>query len=161
MSFKSVRDEIEDVIKQDNIDRSRFGEFSKFKYDEIIKKFYYEFSDYARFASSRPELRRKSLHVRDNIDSFVVAGIYQNGNRTDYLESIKSAVPVLNEKLFLILSNGLVYEGYTDEMFKILEKLEVWTEDFFILSKKYDWFIAHDYIDWCAFMYQKRKKVKK
>lgn len=94
MSFKSARDEIEEIIKQ------------------------------------------------DNIDSFVVAGIYQNGNWTDYLKSIKSAVPVLNEKLFLILSNGLVYEGYTDEMFKILEKSEVWTEDFFILSKKYDWILA-------------------
>lgn len=39
MSFESARDEIEEIIKRDNIDRSRFGEFSKFKYDEIIKKF--------------------------------------------------------------------------------------------------------------------------
>ena len=38
------RDEIEEIIKEENIDRNRFAEFSKFQYDNIIKKFYYAFA---------------------------------------------------------------------------------------------------------------------
>lgn len=34
---------IEKIIKEKNIDRSQFQEFSKFKFHEIIIKFYYAF----------------------------------------------------------------------------------------------------------------------
>ena len=51
-----------------------------------------------------------------------------------------------DQKLFLILSDGWVYEGYVDEIFKVLNKIDSHIE-FFILSKKFDWFIVHDYIE--------------
>lgn len=150
------RDEIEKIIKEENIDRNRFAEFSKFQYDSIIKKFYYAFSDYSHFASTQVTLTHKRLHIRNSIECSFIAGIYSAGNWTEYLKAIKAAVPLNpDEKLFLILSEGWVYEGYIDEIFKVLNKTDVWNEDFFIISKKYDWFIVHDWIDWCAFMYQK------
>lgn len=150
------RDKIEEIIKEENIDRNRFTEFSKFQYDSIIKKFYYTFTDYSHFSSDQVTLTRKRLHIRNCIKWFLIAGIYSAGNWTEYLEAVKSAIPLkADEKLFLILSEGWVYEGYEDEIFKVLNKTDVWSEDFFIVSPKFDWFIAHDYIDWCAFMYQK------
>lgn len=150
------RDEIEEIIKEENIDRNRFAEFSKFQYDNIIKKFYYAFSDYNHLASAHVTLTRKGLHIRNNISCFSIVGIYLAGNWAEYLKAIKAAMPLnADEKLFLILSEGWVYEGYMDGIFKVLNKTDVWSEDFFLISRKYDWFIAHDWIDWCAFMYQK------
>lgn len=152
-----LRDDIEKIIKEENIDRSRFQEFSKFKFHEIIKKFYYAFSDYERFSSAAVTLTHKRLHIRCDIDSNVIAGIYVAGswNWAEYLKTIKST-PTLDtdQKLFLILSEGWVYEGYVDEIFKILNKIDSHIE-FFLLSKKFDWFIVHDYIEECAFMYHK------
>lgn len=132
------RDEIEEIIKEENIDRNRFAEFSKFQYDNIIKKFYYAFSDYSHFTSDTVPLTCKRLHIRNSIDCFLIVGIYLTGNWTEYLNTIKSAMSL-----------------YADEIFKVLSKTDVWSEDFFIVSKKFDWFIVHDWIDWCAFMYQK------
>ena len=43
------RIEIEEIIKEKNIDRTRFYEYSKNKYDKIIKNFYYSFVDYKYF----------------------------------------------------------------------------------------------------------------
>ena len=80
-------------------------------------------------------------------------------NWAEYLKAIKSACVLnANQKLFLILSEGWVYEGYVDEIFKVLNKIESHIE-FFILSKKFDWFIVHDYIDDCAFMYYKKERI--
>ena len=41
-----IRDEIEEIIKEENIDRKRFYETSKCKYHSISNKFYYSFFDY-------------------------------------------------------------------------------------------------------------------
>ena len=41
-----IRDEIEEIIKEENIDRKRFYEASKNNYQSIINKFYYSFIDY-------------------------------------------------------------------------------------------------------------------
>lgn len=74
----------------------------------------------------------------------------------EYINVIKSALPLkANEKIFLILTIGFVYEGYTQEMFQVLQKMGDRMDDFFIVSTKFDWFVAHDYIDGCTFMYQK------
>ena len=42
-AYKFLRDDIEKIIKEEKIDRSRFQEFSKIKFHEIIKNFYYAF----------------------------------------------------------------------------------------------------------------------
>lgn len=160
-AYKFLRDDIEKIIKEEKIDRSRFQEFSKIKFHGIIKKFYYAFSDYEHFSSATVTLTRKRLHIRCDIESNVIAGMYVAGswNWAEYLKAIKSACVLnANQKLFLILSEGWVYEGYVDEIFKVLNKIDSHIE-FFILSKKFDWFIVHDYIDECAFMYYKKERI--
>lgn len=44
-----IRDEIEEIIKEENIDRKKFHEFSKLRYQDIINKFYYSFCDHKIF----------------------------------------------------------------------------------------------------------------
>ena len=151
-----LRDEIEKIIKEEQIDRNRFHEFSKSNYGDILKKFYYSFTDYSRFATTEITFSRKRLHIRSSLDCFAIAGIYTADSWMEYINVIKSALPVkANEKIFLILAVGFVYEGYTDEMFQVLHKMDEWIGDFFIVSSQFDWFITHDYIDGCTFMYQK------
>ena len=40
------RNEIEEIVKKCNIDRTRFGEYSKTGYSKVLTKFYYSFVDY-------------------------------------------------------------------------------------------------------------------
>lgn len=151
-----LRSEIEKIIKEEKVDRSRFCEFSKFQYENILKKFYYAFSDYTHFTPATLSLNRKRLHIRGNLKSFSLTGVYAAKSWTEYLKILKSALPLKkNEKLFLILSTGWVYEGYANEIVQVLSKVDIWIQDFFIVSPKFDWFIAHDFIDLCAFIYQK------
>lgn len=150
------RDEIEKIVKEEKIDRDRFHEFSKLKYEDIIKKFYYSFSDHNHFMPDKITLERKRMHIRSSVKSFVIAGIYTAESWAEYAKIIKTGLPLaIDEGLFFITSTGWVYQGYVDEIFQVLSKLDVWIGDFFIISSKFDWFIAHDYIDECAFMYQR------
>ncbi len=48
-----IRDEVEEIIKEENIDRKRFYEFSKFRYQDIINKFYYSFCDYKNIVTDK------------------------------------------------------------------------------------------------------------
>ena len=60
-----IRDEIEEITKEENIDRKRFGEYSKFKYEDVIKRFYYTYMDYEKYP--KIELDYCWLHFRDSI----------------------------------------------------------------------------------------------
>lgn len=154
-----VRDEIEKIVKEEKIDRNRFGEFSKFQYEDIIRKFYYSFSDYKHFAPDAICLNRKRLHIRNDIRSYAAAGVYNTKSWDEYIKKLRlESVLNSDEKYFLILSAGWVYQGYADEIFHVLSKVDSWIQDFFIISARFDWFIAYDCIDLCAFMYQKDKK---
>ena len=148
------RNEIEKIIKEEHIDRKRFHEFSKDKFDEVIRKFYYSFCDHTRFFTTTVTLSYRRLHFRNNIDYFAVASLWSaNWDWEDYLGEIKSSLSsYVGQKLFLLLEEGWVYEGYADEMFQILKKID-YHMNFFILSNQFNWFIAHDYIEECALMY--------
>lgn len=149
------RDDIENIVKEANIDRSRFHEFSKFDYEDVLKKFYYSFADYERFATSKVELSHRGLHVRNGFECSVIASWYRVNTWNEYLHEMKTAI-ISNgdEKLFFILPTGFVYEGYADEIFHVLgrEKHEF---DYFIVSSKFDWFAVDDQIEECTFMYRK------
>ncbi|MDE6797919.1 MAG: hypothetical protein K2J36_07915, partial [Ruminococcus sp.] len=43
-----IRNEIEDTVKEENINRRKFHEVSKFSYENILRKFYYTFFEYDR-----------------------------------------------------------------------------------------------------------------
>lgn len=151
--YSWVRDEIEHIIKEKDIDISEFYEFPKLKYEEILEKFYFVFCDHQNFTPSVISLERGELHFRSNIDSCCIAGALQSENWSDYLSKIETEIPDRG-KLILILS-GLVYEGYVDSIFSMLREAEEWVDCFYIVSPKFDWFIVHDYIEECAFLYRK------
>ena len=148
------REEIEKIIKEEHIERNRFHEFSKLKYDEVIQKFYYSFCDYKQFFTTTVTLSYRRLHFRSTLDHYAVAGLWSvNWDWEEYLSAIKSSMPSNDgQKLFLLLEEGWVYEGYADEMFRILKKID-YHMNFFIISNQFDWFINHDYIEEGAEMY--------
>ena len=62
-----IRDDIENAIKKQNIDRSRFHEFSKLEYTDIIRRFYFTFSDIKNFVPSHPSLAYIDMHFRSEL----------------------------------------------------------------------------------------------
>jgi len=136
-----IRDEMEAIIKEKNIDRSRFHEYSKSNYYEVIKAFYYTFVDY----ENHPEISLAYcwLHFREKLRKTELA----NELSDDWpllLKKIKIWVSNSKDKEFyLILSQGWVYEGYIDEIISVLNETDGLLEDFYIVSPKYEWFIFY------------------
>lgn len=151
--FRS-RDEIEQAVKERNIDRSRFHEFSKSGYKDIIRKFYFSFSDTKRYAASQPCFHLNWMHIREEIECCDIDCFFRTDDWTEYMRTVINAVPDKNLKLFLILEDGWVYEGYADEIFTVLENSNCYY-DFYIVSSKFDWFIAVSDIEDNAVIYKK------
>lgn len=135
-----IRDEIEEIIKEENIDRKRFGEYSKFKYEDVIKQFYYTYMNYERYP--KIELSYCWLHFRDSIQK--EDNIYVDGDWKQFLHRVGE---LLEEKedtnLYMILSQGWVYEGYIKEILDVLGETNSLLEDFYIVSPVFDWMIAY------------------
>ena len=70
------------------------------------------------------------------------------------MDTIKKDIQDSSQKLFVILGEGWVYEGYRDELFEILKEL-TYINDFYIISSKFQWFIAVSYIEDNATIYFK------
>ncbi len=94
------RDEIEKIVKEEKIDRGRLHEFSKLKHEDIIKKFFYFFSDYNHFTPDKITLERKRMHIRSNLKSFAIAGIYAAESWAEYVKIIKTALPLTMDENF-------------------------------------------------------------
>lgn len=60
-----IRIEIEEIVKEKSIDRKRFYEYSKTKYQKVINRFYYAFVDYKNYPEV--ELRYCWLHFRQEL----------------------------------------------------------------------------------------------
>ena len=148
-----IRDEIEEIIKEENIDRKRFYEYSKFSYNDIIKRFYYSFVDYEK----NPKIDLSYCWLRFRKELKKVALISEMSyDWTEFLEKIKSSVPISEDnKFYVILSEEWVYEGYADEIFKVLSETDYLLEDFYIVSQKFDWFISYTTDGCCAVIYKK------
>lgn len=151
-----IRDEIEEIIKEENIDRTRFHEFSKFGYKDIIRKFYYNFADYKNFTPSVIHLYYKFMHLRDNLERYYIDCFFRTDNWVEYMETVRAEISHITEKMYLILEQGWVYEGYVNEIFDVLIETDCGLTDCYIVSSKFDWFIAISYIEDNATMYRKR-----
>ncbi len=151
-----VRDEIEEIIKEKNIDRTRFHEFSKFRYQDIIRKFYYNFADYKNFTPSRIHLDFTYMHLRDNLEIHYIDCFFRTDNWVEYMETVRAEISHITEKMYLIVAEGWVYEGYVNEIFDVLIETDCGITDCYIVSSKFDWFIAVSEIEDNAVMYRKR-----
>ena len=139
-----IRDEIEEIIKEENIDRKRFYEASKNNYQSIINKFYYSFIDYED--KRKPDFTELSylwLNFRKNLKRSPL--IHWGKDYNEYIGSIASLIPdgYLNNMHYLILSQGWVYEGYIPEIIAVLRETDGWLDDFYVVSKKYEYVIIH------------------
>lgn len=75
---------------------------------------------------------------------------------TDFLRKVQSMMPqTTDEKFYMIVSQGWVYEGYIDEIIRVLNETDGLLEDFYIVSKKFDWNITYCNDGGCAIMYYK------
>lgn len=134
----NIRDEIEKIIKAENIDKTRFHEFDKHRYNKIITKFYYTFFDYEKYKNI--SLNYLWLKVRSDIKNEIVQGLNQckNWNWSEYINNITKYIPDINKMYYLIFDYGWVYEGYIGDIEKVLLETTVILGDFYIVSKKFD-----------------------
>ena len=135
-----IRDEIEEIIKEENIDRKRFSEYSKFKYEDVVKRFYYTFVDYEKFP--KIEMSYCWLKFRSSLQKG--NDIYVNGEWKYFLYQVGMLIKGRKDiKLYMILSEGWVYEGYIKEILDVLGETDGLLEDFYIVSPAFDWMIAY------------------
>lgn len=73
------RDEIEQIVKNRHIDRTRFYEYSKTDYERVIKKFYYSFCEYEKDTDIILDycwIRfRENLEITGNINDFYIVSL--------------------------------------------------------------------------------------
>ena len=143
--YYRIRNEIENTIKEENIDRSKFHEVSKFSYESILRKFYYTFFDYdknIRYSEPKKiDLSYAWLNFRKNLNSSNTIRLHYDD--TD-INSIKSLVPDYSDdkNCFGIVAEGWVYEGEISEILTAFSEIYFAT-DFYILSKKFDWVVVN------------------
>ncbi len=141
-----IRDQIEDVIKERGIDRARFREYSKLKYRSVIRGFNSRFCVGGSSPSGR-SLSFRALRFAPGLERRHIDCFFRTRDWPRYLDAIKSAVPQDEPRLFLLLEEGWVYEGYADELFAVLCECGGCLSDFYILSPKFRWVIAVSSID--------------
>ena len=139
------RIEIEEIIKEKKIDRNRFYEYSKNKYQQIINRFYYSFVEHKdENHKEHPQggLSYLWLRLRKELNK-----IYHEYALSDWEASLSKIKEHLEynwkKKLFLILSDGWVYEGYVDEILSVLAETDGLIEDFYIVTPEYDKFAVY------------------
>ena len=145
------RIEIEEIVKEYSVDRNRFYEYSKNKYQKVLNKFYYSFADHAEYPDIH--LEYLWLHFRKNLKKVFFQ--YDN-NWLNLLDNIKQYfIHQKIQKLFLILSDGWVYEGYIDEVINVLSEIDGAIKDFYIVTPKFDSFAVYCSDGECATIYEK------
>lgn len=155
-----VRDEIEEIIKEENIGRNSLHEVSKFSYENILRKFYYTFFEYdknVRYAEQKKiDLSYAWLYFRKNLNhSQTIQVRYDDSD----IDAIKSLVPdYSNEKnCFCIVAEGWVYEGKISEILKVFPSEIGIKTDYYIISKKFDWVVVNCEDGECVFRMDMKK----
>lgn len=134
------RDEIEHIVKEKHIDRTRFCEYSKNDYEKVIRKFFYSFCDYEK----HPQITLSYiwLYFKENLISS--APVNANIGWHNMLQTIKERMDYdWSKQLYLILDDGWVYEGYIDEIIAVLGEITGNIEDFYIVSLQFDQMAAY------------------
>lgn len=146
------RIEIEEIVKEKNIDRNRFYEYSKNKYQQVINNFYYSFADYKNH--SKIELNYLWLHLRKELNKLYCE--YASSDWEASLSKIKERLEYdWKKKIFLILSDGWVYEGFIDEILSVLIETDGLIEDFYIVTPEYDKFAMYCDDGDCILIFEK------
>lgn len=141
-----VRDEIEEIIKEENIDRNSLHEVSKFSYENILRKFYYTFFEYdknVRYSKQKKiDLSYAWLYFRKNLNHSETIRVQYDDSDID---AIKSLIPDYSDEkvCFCIVDEGWVYEGEISEILKVFPSEIGIKTDYYIISKKFDWVVVN------------------
>lgn len=147
-----IRTEIEEIIKEKSVDRKLFYEYPKMKYKNIINRFYYAFIDYEKYP--KVELNYCWLHFREELNQ--IGSVIEDIGWECMLARIKELLPYdWNKKIYLILSQGWVYEGYIDNIIDVLNEVDGLLEDFYIVTPQFDKFAAYCDDGGCLVFYEK------
>lgn len=133
------RDTIETIIKENNIDRARFHEYSKAGYSKIINSFYYAFIDHG----SKKEIDLNYCWLRFRKDLKQTDTVSENIGWANMLLTVSDKLDDRSEKYYLILKDGWVYEGYIDEIISVLTALDGMIDDFYIVTADFDKCISY------------------
>lgn len=148
------RDEVENIVKEKNVDRTRFHEYSKFEYEKIIHKFYYSFCDYTD-CKKISSLAYVWLKFRRSL--IKTATVSERIGWNNMLNTIKEKMEYdWNRKLYLILDDGWVYEGYIDETITVLGETSGIVEEFYIVSLDFNSMAAYCDDGGCLVFYRNK-----
>ncbi|WP_165251686.1 DUF6756 family protein [Adlercreutzia sp. ZJ304] len=149
---KCIRDEIENTINEKSINRESFRECPKTKYKEVINGFYYAFVDYDKYPNI--ELDYCWLHFRDKL--IKIDCISENIGWDCMLAKMKELQSYNpSKRIYLILSQGWVYEGYIDSIIGVLSEIDGLLEDFYITTPQFDKLAAYCNDGECVTLYRK------
>ena len=136
-----MREAIEKVIKEFNLDRSRIFAVSHLKYADIIKKIV------KTFVKNGGLLHWSNIEYRFNT-CFTLKTQYIGNNRLWYQQLDKIIPDTLHYVLFEDTVNFQpkywLYEMFPNEMITVINESEC-LDDFYIVSKKFKWLISEDH----------------
>ncbi len=137
-----MRNEIEQIIKEQNIDRMKFHETKKDRYEQIICKLYYTFFDYEKY----PKIQLPYMWTRFRDTLAFTQPIWTDWNNwEEYINCIDSLIPEKISTLpyYLLVDGGWLYDGILSEIKKVLQVYPDSMEDFYLFPRDYKWLINH------------------
>ncbi len=143
-----VRKDIEKTIKKFSLNRDRIFEVSKQNYKQILQKieetfvFHGETIHWANMGYYNPKFPVWCVDCRDNPSWF------ENLNKI--IPNPKNTVYVLFEEIGRQRPKYWVFEMYLEELNVILSESIV--NDYYIISKKYDWLISENHHNIVSFV---------
>lgn len=137
-----MRNEIEHIIKEHNINRKNFHETAKSNYEKVIRNLYYNFCDYQKYP--KIQIAYMWTRFRNSLNSTEIITTNWNDWET-YINKIDNLIPEKNPTLsyYLIVDGGWVYEGILYEIKKVLLEYPFSMEDFYLFPKNFRWLITH------------------
>ncbi len=141
MNFKiDVRNTIEEIRKNLNIDSSLFHEFSIFRYEKIIRKIFFKFADTEKYKAISICMIYNKLHKR-----LKTVFEFNSYDFEKYIQNVKNVLPCKKDEYVYFIVTGAfgdeymwVYEGTCEAVVKIIED-DFGFYDYLIVDKKMEW----------------------
>ena len=137
-----MRNEIETILKESHIDRTKFHEASKKYYDKIIRTLYYTYCDYKKY----PAIQTAYMWTRFR-DHLKMTELIKTDwdDWEQYIGKLDMLIPenAPTKCYYLLVDGGWVYEGILLEIKKVLLKYPISMDDFYLFHKDYSWLINH------------------
>ncbi|MDE7323520.1 MAG: hypothetical protein K2N73_12540 [Lachnospiraceae bacterium] len=139
-----LRDEIEDIIKEVNIDRTEFHETAKNMYEKVQRNVYYAFCDYKKYPAVQVDTYMWTRFRKDLKSTDLIITRWDDWD--DYIGKLDTLIPGKKNPMafyYLVVDGGWVYEGTLTAIKKVLLEYPCSMADFYLFPKDYSWLITH------------------